>query len=374
MRLLHIFADGMSEFNSSMHRGAIFVDALNRAGHLSTLMGVDEWMKDGRRDVISQSDIIVVERLLVEEARDRAAYWHSRGKAVVIDIDDSYSLLQDEKTSGNQAAKFWQRGEVDIHYGSVTYSKKLSVSPLEQFRQGLQNVTGLTSPSRILNEDWAMYSKTWLVPNYIDAELYLPFRKKYASIPKELLIGWGGSMSHKISFERSGVAEALRKIIAKYPHVKFLLAGDNRIINILKLPPDRIIYQPYVAYFDFPNVLARFDIGIAPLQGRYDHSRSSIKSQSLSLMGIPFVATGCPTYEEHQRADMGLYVEDSPEYDDKTVSLRAVQWEAQLSDIIENYDIHKKKIDSQFDLALDWSIDRRIGDVISTYEDIIAHK
>jgi hypothetical protein len=224
-----------------------------------------------------------------------------------------------------------------------------------------------------LNEDWAAFSKNWVIPNFIDAAKYVPFRKEYNGVPKEIVCGWGGSMSHKISFERSGVAIAMRRIIAKYPHVKFLLAGDNRIIDILKLPPDRIIYQPYVTFGEWKNVLKRFDIGIAPLQGRYDHSRSTIKANEFSVMGIPFVGTGCPTYEGHQKAGIGLYVEDSYEFDDKSVSSRAVKWEEKLSELIENYDVHKRKIDEQLDLALEWSIDRRINDVIKTYESIIQH-
>jgi hypothetical protein len=373
MNLVHFYSDSISELNSSYHRGCIFIDAMNKIGHKGVLLHIEEWMADHRKETIAQADIIVVERLLVEQAVERSATWHNLGKPIVIDIDDSYSLLEREEVSLNQAARFWNRGLVDIHYGPLKFEKKLAVSPLEQFREGLKHVSGLTTPSRILCEDWRMYCKTWLIPNYIDANRYLPFKKNYTGVPKELTVGWGGSMSHAISFSRSGVSLALRRIFQKYKHVKFLLAGDKRILDIVKLPPDRVIFQPYVPYWEWPAILSRTQIGLAPLQGRYDSSRSTIKANEYSILGIPFVATGCPTYELHEKAGIGLYVQDSEAYDQSTIDARSRIWEDRLVDLIENYDLHKKKMDSQFELAMEWSIERRIPDVIRTYESIIAN-
>lgn len=373
MNILHLGADSHNEYNSQHFRSVIPLAALARAGNRCNLMTVDAWMKSERKEIVSQADIIVVERLLVEEARDVARFWHDRGKAVVIDIDDSYSRLQPVEESFNAAARFWNQGMVDIHYGSVTYAKKLSVSPLEQFRQGLAHVTGLTSPSKYLNSEWKLFCKTWEIPNFLDSERYLPYRKEYRGVPKEILIFWGGSMSHMISFSRSGVSLALRKIIAKYPHVKFLLAGDNRILNVLKLPSDRVIYQPYVTYKEWPMVLSRASIVIAPLAGLYDSHRSNIKIMESSVLQLPAVATGSPTYEAFIDRKIGLYTKDWGE-DDTGLDARADDWYNLLSETIENYDFHKKKAIADSEQAEYFWIDNRVPDILATYEDIIAHK
>jgi hypothetical protein len=376
MQICHIFADGFSELNSTQFRGIIFIDALNRAGHSASLIGVENWMKDTCREKLASADLIVVERILVEEAVERASFWKSRGKAIVIDIDDSYSLLQPFEESGNQAAKFWKLGMVDVNYGNgITYSKKLAVSPLDQFRQGLKYCTGLTSPSRILNEDWKMYAPTWVLPNYLDSRRYLPHKNiKIKSRADELIIGWGGSMSHKLSFERSGVAIALRRVLKRHKNVKFMLCGDKRILDIVKLPPEQVVFRNYVTYQEWPKSAKSFDIGLAPLQGRYDSSRSEIKAEEYSTLAIPFVATGCPTYERFEQKNIGLYVQDSLEYDAATVEKRAVEWEQKLEDIITHYaDYKQKALDDSVNLAPYWWVDNRVQDIVKTYESIIAH-
>lgn len=373
MNIVHIFADGASELNSSQFRGVIFVDALNRAGHTASMIQVEAWMKNTCSERLAHADLIIVERILVEEAVERARSWKSKGKAVVIDIDDSYSRLQSFEESGNQAARFWKMGEVDVNYGGgMSFKKKLDVSPLEQFRRGLQYCTGITSPSRILNADWQMYAPTWVVPNYLDSPRYLPYKNSNVKADGEIRIGWGGSMSHKISFERSGVALALRRVLKKHKNVKFMLCGDKRILDIVKLPPDQIIFRNYVTYQEWPKILSQFDCMIAPLAGVYDDSRSTIKVMESSTMAIPAVYSGSPAYEEFSDKGIGLHTKDSSE-DNNTLASRADEWENLLNEVIEHYPEHKQKaLDDSVNLAPHWWVDNRVGDIAATYQDIIS--
>ena len=368
MNIVHVFSDGSSEYNSSQHRGRAFHNAFLKAGHRSHLVHIDGWMKGVLRSEIAQADIIIIERVLVEESVGQAQYWHGLGKPIVIDIDDSYHRLQSESESGNQAARFWKEGVVDVQLGGIKYQKRLDVTPLEQFRQGLKFCAGLTMPSRFLAEEWSTYAPTYFVPNYFDPSMYLHHKQNHPHHPKEIVIGWGGSMSHKISFERSGVAEGLRILFRKNPHVKFLLAGDNRILDILKLPMDRVIYQPYVMWSEWPRVLSRMDVVVAPLHGPYDASRSAIKAFESANMGIPFVATGSRTYEDWQAANVGWYVNDGPENE---IGKRAEEWAERLIDICDNYPRYKREIDAALPYSRTWWIDNRVNDVIATYQTII---
>jgi glycosyltransferase involved in cell wall biosynthesis len=368
MNIVHFFSDNFSEYNSSQHRGRVLHNAFLKAGHASSLVHIEAWMKDANRSELAQADIIIIERVLVEESLERAAYWNRLGKPVVVDIDDSYHRLQSFKESGNQAARFWKEGLVDVNMGGYKFEKRLSVTPLEQFRQGLKHCAGLTMPSRFLAEEWAPYAPTYFVPNYFDPSMYLQHKQKLPHHPKEIVIGWGGSMSHKISFERSGVAEGLRKLFRQNPHVKFLLAGDDRILNILKLPKDRVVYQPYVTWAEWPRVLSRMDVVVAPLHGEYDASRSAIKAWESASMGIPFVATGSRTYEDWQKNNVGWFVNDGPE---NQIDKRAQQWFERLSDICDNYPRYKSEIDAALPYAQTWWIDNRVNDVIETYQLII---
>lgn len=372
MKIAHIFADNLAEANSSIWRGKIIQEALRRAGHNATLVHVDVWMKDIRRSELHDADLIVVERVMVEESVDRAKYWQARGKAVVVDIDDAYHLLQPYAESGNQAAKFWREGEVDISYSTgIKFTKKLEVAPLEQFRRAMGYCAGLTMPSRVLAEDWRLYAPCWYVPNYIDQERYLPFVREKPNRPDEIVIGWGGSMSHKISFEKSGVALALPRVLRQRPQAKVLICGDERIVNIIKCPPSQVYFQHYVTWREWPRCVARMDIGLAPLHGRYDHSRSAIKSIEYSTIGIPFIATGCPTYQDFMDAGCGWYVNDGPDTQIE-IERRADEWESKLLDMIDHYADYKAQMDAKFEYAQEWWVDNRAADVAKTYGAIIG--
>lgn len=373
MKIAHIFADSIGEANSSLWRGRIIVDALRRVGHTISFTHIDTWMKDSRRSDLADADIIIIERVLVEESIQRAQFWRERGKAVVVDIDDAYHLLQSFEESGNQASKFWRDGIVDITYADGSkVEKRLGIKPLEQFRQGLKFCAGLTMPSRVLAEDWKTYAKCWFVPNYIDQERYLPFTRPLPHRTDEIIIGWGGSMSHKISFEKSGVATALRNVLRQRPQAKLMVCGDQRIIDIVKCPPQQAIHQPYVTWNEWPRVLSRFDIGLAPLHGKYDWSRSAIKGVEYSTMGIPFIATGCPTYIDFQDAGVGEYIQDG-EDNSGAIGDRAVLWETKLLDMIDHYPAYLAKARSQHDRehAQEWWVDRRVNDIAATYQEIV---
>ena len=370
MNIVNVFADGQTEYNSSYWRGQIPGRSLRKAGYNVFSCHVDGWFHqtEAIKVACSKADLIIIQRVLVAESVDHVRQWRTHGKAIVTDFDDSYARLKPE--DGNQASVFWYDGLVEIaHPMGIKYKKRLEVHPLQQFYEGGAICTGYTMPSRVLVEDYKWVAPCWYVPNWMDTPRYLSAkRKQLPNRNSEIVIGWGGSMSHINSFKRSGVAEALRRVLLKRKNVKVMICGDERIVPLLPLPKERIIFQPYVMWDTWPRVLSSTDIGIAPLQGRYDHSRSALKPLEFSLMGIPFVATGCPAYTDWMERDIGLYVQDG-EIED--APKRAEEWEKCLIDIIDRYDYHKQKIDSQFEYPLSWDIDTNIPNLIQIYEEII---
>ena len=372
MKVVHCFADGHNEYNSSHWRSGIPCQALRKADYDVSQVHIDKWLRDKDRALFAKADLIILQRVLVEESLDRAVFWRERGKAVATDWDDSYALLDDSMK--NQAHRFWKDGIVDITYDQRTkFAKRLETHPLEQFKRGLRLISGGITPSRILNEDWQHVCKMWHIPNFIDADRYLPYRKVVAERnTNELIIGWGGSLSHIVSFEKSGVLEALRRVFQKRKNVKFLLCGDERIMNLLRLPRDRVIYQGYVPWYTWPQVLSRFDIYIAPLAGRYDDSRSAIKMMEGTTMGIPTIASGSPAYQDWINNKIGIFTSDS---NDDIVSIggRAEEWEKLLLDVIDHYPERKQEAQGWISYAEKWSVDANIERIADTYRNIIKH-
>lgn len=369
MNVVSFQADGASEMNSSRWRGLVMVRPMRTAGHTVHTPNIAQWMAhtDEAKRLCAQADLIILQRVMVEESVERARFWQARGKPIVVDIDDHYQLID----PSNAAHKFWGLGEVEVHAApGVSFKKTLARHPLAQFIAGVQaHCTGLTMPSRFLADEWRAVCPTWYVPNYIDAANYLAARAQVRPDPRYVTIGYGGSMSHVPSFQHSGVEEALRRVVAQRPRVRLMICGDKRVHDRLPVPADRKLHRNYVIWSDWSRVVAQFDIGIAPLAKTYDHARSFIKTMEFSLMGIPFVATGCPTYREWQDAGVGLYVEDGPESEK---AARADAWEAALLDVVDRYDEHKARIDSQLEFAMGFDAERNVGNVIRTYEEIVS--
>ena len=372
LNIVHVYSDGWQEFNSSRYRYLDMARPLLAAGHRVFAPHVDQWFHQSEdiRFHCSRADLIIIQRVLVEESIDHVRAWRGRGKPLVVDFDDAYALLRPE--DGNQATVFWYEGKVEVkHQTGISYWKVLDRHPLQQFYEGGRICTGFTMPSRILQADYCWDTPCWFIPNFIWTPPYLKEKALRAKLPHrsdELIIGWGGSMSHINSFKRSGVSEALRRVFLKRRHVKFMLCGDQRILPLLPLPANRIIFKQYVTWQDWPKILGLYDIGIAPLQGRYDSSRSQIKALEFSLMGIPFVAAGCPPYQDWMDEGIGSYIQDGPESESEK---RADEWEAKLIDLIDNYDYHAGLMGTKFDYAMTWDASANADNLVKIYEDII---
>ena len=377
MNIVHVWSDGWNEFNSSRWRGLNLNRPLRVVGHHLVDAHIDQWFKNTPeiRRACSIADLIIVQRVMVEEALERVKFWREHHKPIVVDADDPYQLLVDQATTGNQASKFWYEGKVDVHTSlGVSYEKKLDRHPMEQFIAGCRMITGMSMPSRILMQDWQQYAHCWYIPNFIDSEHYLPFRRtpeRRRKTDEPLVLGYGSSMSHLPSFRDSGVLEALRRVFLQRKNVQYLHCGDERIMPMLPIADSRKLYQPYVTWEVWPKVMSRFDLTLAPMCGRYDDSRSAIKLTEATLMGVPIVASRSPAYQDFVEAGIGVYTSDSGK-DKEGIDKRAAEWEVALLDMIDHYDDHRDRIHSRFDYVLEhYDATLNVHYVESQYRDMI---
>jgi len=143
----------------------------------------------------------------------------------------------------------------------------------------------------------------------------------------QIVIGWGGSVSHVDSFVYSGVIGGMKRLMAEDDRVVFKFCGNEERLNYIwkDFPEGRVIRQPGVRPVDWPKVVSMFDIGIAPLDLRpcpantgnehgvysYDERRSWLKVVEYVCAGVPFVATKSAPYEDLAR--FGKVVENTPD-------------------------------------------------------------
>lgn len=357
MNVIYVFADNAQEWNSSEWRCAIPARAINRTRrHSAQLLSIAEFAENSPRaqSLCGAADLIVVQRNLVGAVLTAIQHWKARDKAVVADFDDAYDLMP----PNNPSYPYWGKGLKALPQPDGTTAwEKIDPPPLRQFKWGLRLVHAATVPSKRLAGDWQAYAEMHYLPNYIDLEKY---RTVTAEAHEEVVLGWGGSLSHLHSFTESGILTALRRVCRARPRVKVMVCGnDQRIFAKLPLPENQKVLQPWAAYADWPRVLAKFDIGLAPLQGPYDERRSWIKVLEYMVMKIPWVASEGPAYQELR--PYGWLVKNTPS-----------AWERVLLDMIDHLPDYKAEAAREpYLFGIGQGIDENVDKVIGIYAAIL---
>jgi hypothetical protein len=212
--------------------------------------------------------------------------------------------------------------------------EKTGLMPIEALTEGFRHVDALVSPNRKILATWAEVVRGYWLPNYAYGEWYKDVEQKPAP-DGDIIIGWGGSVSHWDGWWFSGIIPALQNILIGYPQVKLKLCGNDERVKQLfgeRFPEDRWFHQPGVPPDQWPKQVASFDIGVAPLCGpgaqqseSYDTHRSWLKALEYALCGVPWVASEGGVYEELEDAATGFCVENSPD-----------AWERGLVKILDN--------------------------------------
>jgi len=296
------------------------------------------------------ADVIIVQRNVIHpRVYDAMAYWQGMGKPVVVDLDDAYHFLP----WSNPARPFWFLKPLPDVDGVEREGAGIRL-----LEEGLVRADGLVAPNKLLLADWEYASgNSYFIQNYAEPSWWgvpppgpwvpsgqqhwtckdddrlwpvkwwrdrnrtvrgLPPRsilKKGLGIKDRIVIGWGGSMSHYDSFWGSGLMQAIPKISARYPEVLWMICGgEKRLYEQLEVPARQKFWQHGVPPQQWPEIVCRFDVGLAPLYGPYDQRRSWIKGIEYALAGTPWVATRGETYKGLIDWPAGLQGPESAEW------------------------------------------------------------
>lgn len=270
----------------------------------------DSWV----RERCARADVIFVQRnILFPELWEAMDYQRGLSKLVVADMDDAYPILP----PSNPAHDFWIKNRSNIQ-----------PLPLDRLKEGLHHVDALTSPSKQILEDWKHIVPGVWVPNLAPLAWWRNLQPR--ADDGRIFIGWGGSVSHYDSFWDSGIREALKVLTREYPHVHLMICGnDARLRYKPPAPTEKVHFQIGVPPWLWPQIVSKFDIGIAPLAGEYDRRRSWIKVMEYSLAGVPCAFTkypdGISPYDDLEKGAVGIGLENS-----------AQNWYSALKYLIEN--------------------------------------
>jgi glycosyltransferase involved in cell wall biosynthesis len=352
MKIVYVHADAPQEWNSSEWRCAIPARAINRSGrHRAELINMEDFARGSPSvlPLLEDAEVIIVQRNLFGPALAAIQHWKARDKAVIADFDDAFHLIH--PSNANYA--FWSEGLVRQPDGG---SRRIDPPPLTQFKWGLRLVHAATAPSRRLMNDWQSLTEMHYLPNYIDLR---PYENAQPGRREGVLVGWGGSISHLQSFSGSGVISALKRVCRARPQVKVMICGsDRRIWEMLPIPVEQKIFQPWTAYANWGQTLAHFDIGLAPLHGPFDDRRSWIKVLEYMVMKIPWVASDSPAYEDLR--PYGWLVQNT-----------SSAWERVLLDMIDHLeDYRQEAAGASYLYGISQSVDENVENILAVYADI----
>jgi hypothetical protein len=359
LHLIYLYADSANEWNCSQWRALSPSDTINAehaAGHTSMtaklyyMPSALNWRHPEVTRQIGKGDILIFQRnVLTRDVWEAMDYWRALGRVVIVDVDDGYGMLP----PSNPAYPYWILNKVGI-----------DPEPIAALTEGMRHADALTSPSKVIIDDWAHVVRGYWLPNWTrrawfdgldqrpsganlpDLELYYD---ESATPPKlmtrprpntegAIVIGWGGSISHVDSWLFSGIVEALDRIFEKHKNAYLKFCGhEQRLDFVLNRWGDRVIRQGGVRPDHWPLVISTFDIGLAPIEtipidppwregapvASYDERRSWLKAVEYATAGVPWIASKSLTYSD--LAHMGRITDNTPD-----------AWYQSIDDMITN--------------------------------------
>lgn len=321
-----LVGDHDRELNTSYFRILGPQKYLVKAGHDIILQSIHNF------DVRQIKETVLMERLIFPDTIKLLRL--AGAKRIVGTFDDAYHIMPE--TAGSKA--FWTRDR------------------LAEFREGVAMCDLVLAPSTKLVTEYSKYGKMKLMPNFLDDEMWplvdMP--------PRDMVIfGWGGSLGHGVTWNKTNLLEAMKRVKQKYDKkVEYLICG--------KIPPTIAnsglpcnYMGNWTPFPEWPNVVHAFHVGLAPLAGAYDRFRSALKIEEYGAAGIPFVASDDGEYKEVHEANErtgGVFVKD-----------RIDDWVAALSNLVEDAEFRQ----SNGKVAREWAEGYFMSRHVEDYEDVL---
>lgn len=199
-----------------------------------------------------------------------------------------------------------------------------------------ENLSVTTKFLKNLCEKYGRKNPTFVLPNYIDLDLYkFDFTKKKKP-DKKINIVYQGSTTHYTDIVKSGIIEAAKMINEKYgKQVKFVFVGMVPEDIEDALPKGRCDYiNGKPDFFEWVDLwkekMGNMDIAIAPLnQSDFNYGKSEIKFYEASACKLPFIGSNTPNYQRVVRSGVNGF----------TVRNEPIEWFNHLCALIDNPDL-----------------------------------
>jgi glycosyltransferase involved in cell wall biosynthesis len=253
---------------NSNYRAYQPLGALSRRGH-EVVLGRD------RRPAATEllrCDVVHVHRLANAEALALARRLRAAGVGLVWDNDDDVAALP---RSNPQFARLGAAGRRAMVAGTTEMVRLADV---------------VTTPSELLARKYREQgaSDVRVLENRLPRE-FLGVRP----VPHEgVVIACLAGLEHRLDYDGIGLRDALARLLEQHADVRLLTIGLG-----LGLAPERTEHVPLAPFPELVRILARADVGVAPLVDiPWNRARSNVKLKEYAAAGLAWLASPVGPY------------------------------------------------------------------------------
>jgi glycosyltransferase involved in cell wall biosynthesis len=323
--------------------------AINRTGRYNAdLISWRDFIANSHetQSLLEQSDFIIIHRGLWSPLLPVIQHWKARDKNIIADFVNAYQLMDED-----ELADYYDfETKTGIDSGKLV---KGSPSLITQFKWTLQSISGATTPSQRLCDDWSAYTRMAVLPDYLDMErLSLIAPQNHEG----MVIGWRGSVRQLQMIKKSGVMMALEAACQMRRNLHLIFSVDHpESVPPLSLPANQVELVGWTQNGGWNSVLSNIDIGIAPMIGESGQREDCSSILEYMALQIPWIASQGPAiYDYH---GFGWIVENTAE-----------SWLKAIIEVVDHYpDFRAEAAVGPYLFAISKSLEENIQTVVDTY-------
>lgn len=230
-------------------------------------------------------DVVVVQRPTSRIVAEAVPMLRARGVAVVVDMDDDLSCIHPANPAAQALAPMVRHPGPGPRKGQMVKNLHSHHNATAACRAA--SLVTVTTPA--LAKRYGAHGRVAVLPNMV------PARMLHVEHHDSRVVGWGGSVhSHPDDLQRVG--GAVQQLVRE--GATFVTVGDKSdVARVLGLSEEPGGPGP-VALLQWPEAIAMFGVGIAPLADtRFNTAKSWLKPLEYAAVGVPVVCSPTPEYE-----------------------------------------------------------------------------
>jgi glycosyltransferase involved in cell wall biosynthesis len=236
-------------------------------------------------------DVVHIHRSADDQARALAGRLRDAGAGIVWDNDDDVSALPRSNPHYRRLGASGRRAMLD---GTAAMARLADV---------------VTTPSELLAAKYRELGAADV--RVLENRLPREFLGVKPIAHEGVVIACLAALEHRLDYDQLGLRDTLAQLLDARPDVRLLTIGLG-----LGLAPKRTEHVPLAGFPDLVRILARADVGIAPLTDiAWNRARSNVKLKEYAAAGLAWLASPVGPYAGMGERQGGRLVADDRWHD-----------------------------------------------------------